>query len=136
MKTIILLVCLCLGAMSFTACNGIKVKAAEKAQKVVEKQLTEAYAGIEMDGYSCAAEVELIGEKTYEKVASFLKVKEEMEGASAFTASGLLQPVCVFVGQQILPNLLRSASGDKYKCLGYIGAEGLKKISFKLCNYI
>lgn len=138
MKSILILAVMLLGVMSLTSCssgtvNELKIKAAVEVQEAVEKELTKSYEDVEIPGYVCSDEVGIIGDKVYKEVAKLLKIRE---ASSSLSGSSILAPVCEFVGQQILPKLIIGSSGSDYKCLKYIGAEGVKKISSQLCSYI
>jgi len=140
MKNFILLLSLVLLSFTFTSCssesiNDVKIKVAKQAQVIVEKELVKAYVGVEIEGYNCSSEASEIGVKVYDKVASFLQVKESARTKS-LVGSALLIPVCKLVGEKYLPELIIGSSGGSYKCLKYIGAEGVKKISTELCSRI
>jgi len=137
MRSLILIGTLLLAMISFTACDKekVKVKAAVKVEEAVEKELTEAYEGVVIEGYSCAEEVEVIGDKVYEKVAELLKIEKERSSmVQSFAASDLKSTICLFVGQKVLPDLVLGGPGDEYRCLRYVGSEGIKKVTFKLCG--
>jgi len=129
MRNLILIVSLLAG---LTACNEAKISAAVKVEEAVEKVLTTAFTGVVIEDHSCKSEVELIGDKVYTSVAKLLKIKEEAPVQGLL--GGLAEPVCVFVGQKVLPDLIKGSVGSKYMCLKYIGAEGIKKVAFQLCS--
>jgi len=138
MRNLFLLAVMVIMSFTMTSCSEtqvdtFKVKVAVQAEKVVESSLSKAYADVNIPGYSCADEVVVIGDKVYEKVAGLLNIKDKEEKG---LNGAILYPVCKFLGEQFLPDLIISSSGSDYKCLKYIGADGVKKLSGELCEYI
>ena len=138
MKNLILVIALLLGVMGLTSCtsqpvNDAKIKTVDAAQKFVERTLTKAYDGIVIDGYSCETEVVEIGNNVHNELNKFLKVKAV---TSQMVGSSLLIPICEVVGKKYLPEIINGSANGSYRCLKYLGADGVKKLSDKLCGLI
>lgn len=114
-----------------TTGNQVKIKAAEAIQKGVESALTKVYAEVDIENYSCSDEVKLIGKNVYNEVAKALRVQEISNSAVNLS---VLKPICELVLNSVLPKLINS--GADYRCLKYVGSEGMKKVSSKVCGYL
>lgn len=123
----------------FTSCssqkiNDFKIEAAEKVGIAVEKELSEAYASVSIEGVDCKAEAKMIGEKIEENVLDVLKAKETVENAGLTQKSlgSVVGPICSFVVSKAIPSLLIDNT-DKYACLRALGSEKLVKVGQDLC---
>jgi hypothetical protein len=111
--------------------NEMKDKVALKMSVAVEKELKEAYSGVEIVGVDCNAEAEEIGKNVYDEVSKFLKVKKSQKSA----VSSLVPVLCNMVVEQVFPVLIRNPDGE-YACLREVGSEKLEKVGKDLCNAI
>lgn len=112
--------------------NEVKIKIAGKVQVAVEKELKEAYDGLQVVGVDCSLEAEEIGNKVHNKVEDFLKV-EDVERKSIL-ASALVPKLCFLVVGEFLPKLIRGSDGNDYACLRHLGADKFKKLGDAFCS--
>tara|TARA_Y100001963_G_scaffold17759_1_gene21910 strand:- start:9876 stop:10286 length:411 start_codon:yes stop_codon:yes gene_type:complete len=126
-----LLVGFVLSGCSGSQVNSYKVKVAEKAKAAVEKELNEAFMGLEIEG--CDSEAEMIGDKVYDKLISVLRADDKSAQKSAI-GNALVQQVCGLAVSSI-GDLVLANSGD-YKCLAAVGSEKLEKVGQDLCRAI
>lgn len=131
----LLLVVMLLGLVSCgsTTVKDAKVKLVDSLEKVTKSELTKAYAGVVIEGYSCEQEVIEIGNNVRNEVSKFLKIQEM---TSTLVGDALIIPVCKLVGEKYLPKLILGTPENKYRCLRFIGADGVKKIAGGLCSLI
>ena len=117
--------------------NDIKLQTAEKVGTSTEKALKEAYVGISIENINCEDEAEKIGSEVKNKVLSFLKaeVPQSIAPEAKTVVGSVLPTVCIFVVQNVLPNLITDASSS-YACLRTLGADKLKSVGTDLCTAI
>lgn len=133
MKSLIMVCVLALSAFSCssTKVNEMKDKVAMKMSVAVEKELLEAYDGLEVVGVDCVQEASEIKSNVYDEVSKFLKVKKSQKSA----VSSLVPLLCEMVVSEVFPVLIQDPE-DKYACLREIGSIKLEKVGKDLCSAI
>lgn len=118
---------------SSTKVEEIKNKVAVKVSVAVEKELKEAYDGVEIVGVDCMVEAEEIGENVYNEVSRFLKIKESAKQKSV--AGELVPVLCNLIVDQVFPMLIKDPDGE-YACLRSVGSDKIEKVGKDLCSAI
>lgn len=141
------LVSIFLISMLFVSCgsskvNDLKLDVASKIKKSVKKELTEAFAEIEVEGVDCNIEAEKHSMYFYNKVVKLLRVNEgeSVQGMVAANSSAKsvssLQSACGFVFEKGFSYLIKR-SGNSNLCLKKLGSVKLTDLGIKkVCKRI